>query len=112
MKVRGIYGSVLDVEIEDGQRLTDTVEDEFDLGSSKDGPGNPDVAADALSAAQLQHAEEFRPRRELRAPPRLLEDPEYQDVYTQHDKRKRGQSADDLEFDESDDEYSTYHRIS
>ena len=112
MKVCGIYGSILDVEIEDGHRLVDTVEDEFDLGSSKEGPGNPDVAADALYAAQLQHVEEFRPRREIRAPPRLLEESEYQDVYTQHDKGKRGQSTDDLEFDESGDEYSTYHRIS
>ena len=91
MKVCGIYGSVLDVEIEDGQRLADSIEDKLDLGSSKEGPGNPDVAADALYAAQLQHVKEFRPRRELRAPPRLLEDPEYQDVYTQHDKGKRGQ---------------------
>lgn len=42
MKARGLSGSLLDTELEDGQRLADTVQDDFDIehgnqGSSREG---------------------------------------------------------------------------
>lgn len=97
LKSSEAFENSLDVRYEDGQRLSDVV-DETDAMGSDSG-----IADDAMLAAQLAHSEQHghRPTRERSAPDFLLLDPEYEGIYTQDEKRKRDIESSDVSPDSS-----------